>query len=242
MTMKRASTMATAAALAGLWLAASAGAYEATAVANGGSVSGQIRYAGAAPARAKIEVTKDVGVCGTEAKLSEDLIVGAGGGVANVVVRLADITKGAALAPATPVFDQKVCQFRPHVLLIPAGSTVDVLNSDGILHNVHTYGQANPPTNQAQPGFRKKIQLKFDKPEFPIKVQCDAHPWMSAWFVVQEHPYYALTDEKGAFKLANVPPGDYELEAWQEKLGKQTAKVSVKAGADAAVTITYAAK
>jgi plastocyanin len=242
--MKRAWSMSVASALAALAVAAAAPGYEAMEVTGGGSVSGQVKYAGTPPARAKIDVTKDVNVCAKENKLSEELIVGTGGGIANVVVRLANITKGAALKPASPnpTFDQKVCQFRPHVLVFPAGSTVDVLNSDGILHNVHTYSQTNPPSNQAQPGFKKQIQIKFEKPEFPIKIQCDAHPWMSGWFVVQEHPYYAVTDESGAFKIANVPAGDYDLEAWQEKLGKQTAKVSVKPGADTAVTITYAAK
>ena len=89
--------------------------------------------------------------------------------------------------PANPVFDQKTCEFRPHVLAFPAGSTIDVLNSDGILHNIHTTSTVNPSTNQAQPKFKPKIQLKIDKPEWPIKVQCDAHGWMHAWWISQEH-------------------------------------------------------
>jgi plastocyanin len=233
------------AASAALALSGNALAYEGGAVSNGGTIKGQVKYEGAPPAREKIEITKDAKVCGTETeKLKEDLVVGAGGGIANVVVRLSNISKGAALEPAkpNPTLDQKVCQFRPHVLVFPAGSTLDVLNSDGILHNVHTYAEVNPAVNKAQPGFKKQIQLKFEKPEFPIRAECDAHPWMKAWLVVQEHPYYAVTDESGNFSMSNVPAGDYEIEAWQETLGKKTGTVSVTAGGEATVTIGFAAQ
>jgi hypothetical protein len=240
--MKRASVTASTAAALVLLFGARALAYEGGPVAGGGSIKGTVKLEGAAPARASIEVTKDAKVCGAEGnKVSEELVVGPGGGIANVVVRLSNITKGAALAPAKPTLDQRVCQFRPHVLLFPAGSTLNVVNSDGILHNVHTYGEANPPVNKAQPGFKKQIDLQFDKPEFPIRVECDAHPWMKAWLVVQEHPYYAVTDEGGTFSLADVPPGTYELEAWQEKLGRKTATVTVPAGGAATVAVSFAA-
>jgi hypothetical protein len=86
----------------------------------------------------------------------------------------------------------------------------------------------NPPTNQAQPKFKPKIQVKIDKPEWPIKVQCDVHPWMSAYWIAMEHPYVAVTDANGGFKITDLPPGDYEVEIWQEKLGKKTDKVSIK--------------
>ncbi len=228
-----------------LVVGSSAGAYEAVAVSGGGTIKGQVKYGGAPPARVKIDITKDQKVCGAETeKLKEDLVVGAGGGIQNAVVRIVGIEKGAALKPASPnpTLDQKVCQFRPHVAMFPAGSTLDVLNSDGILHNVHTYGEANPPVNKAQPGFKKQIQLNFAKPEFPIRVECDAHPWMRSWLVVQDHPYYAVTEESGSFSIANVPAGDYDLEIWQETLGRQTAKVSVPAGGEATVSVTFPAK
>lgn len=230
--------------LAGVMLAAQGSAYEGVdAVADGGSISGDVKYQGDAPAPAKIAVTKDNDVCGQE-KTSPDLIVGADKGIANVVVRISNIQKGKKLAPAAtpPTFDQKGCEYNPHVLAFPAGSTVQILNSDGILHNVHTTSTANPSFNQAQPKFKKVIEAKVEKPEMPIKVQCDAHGWMHAWWISEEHPYYAVTDAKGAFKIADVPPGDYELEFWHETLGKQTQKVSVKAKEDAKVSVTMTKK
>jgi len=218
-------------------------AYEGGAVADGGTISGTVSFDGAAPAPEKLAVTKDKKVCGEE-KISPGLLVGADGGLANVVVRLTNITKGKAMeAPASnPVFDQKGCEYQPHVLLFPAGSTIDILNSDGILHNVHTTSEANKAFNQAQPKFKKKLQKTIEQPEMGIKVVCDAHGWMNAWWISQDHPYYALSDAKGAFSMGDVPAGDYEIEFWHETLGKHMDKVSVTAGGTATLTVKMAKK
>ncbi|MFN8542639.1 MAG: hypothetical protein U0807_00290 [Candidatus Binatia bacterium] len=210
-------------------VAGRAAAYEAVAVTDGGTLSGTVKFAGTPPAAGKIEVTKDPEVCGKD-KVKPDLIVGSGGGLANAVV-VVKATKGKKLeAPATnPVFDQKACEFHPHVLAFPAGSTIDVTNSDGILHNIHTFSTTNPATNQAQPKFKPKIQLKVEKAEWPIKVVCDAHGWMSAYWLAMDQPYFAVTGEDGSFKIADLPAGDYEVEVWHETLGKATQKASIKA-------------
>jgi plastocyanin len=205
-----------------------AGAYEAMTVTNGGKLSGTVKYDGAAPAAKKVEVTKDPEVCGKE-KTSPDLLVGADGGIANAVVTV-KVAKGKALDVSKPIsFDQKQCEYHPHVLVVPAGATVEVLNSDGILHNIHTFGTANPPQNMAQPKFKPKIQVKVEKPEM-VNVKCDVHGWMSAYWDVTDNPYVAVTDDKGAFTIADIPAGDYDVEVWQEKLGKKADKVSIKAG------------
>ena len=224
--------LATAAGMAG-----QATAYEAIAVTDGGTLSGAVTYEGTPPAPTKIEVTKDPEVCGKE-KMAPNLVIGQGNGIANVVVTV-QATKGKkAEPPATnPVFDQKTCEFHPHVLAFPAGSTVDVLNSDGILHNIHTTSTVNPSQNQAQPKFKPKIQLKVEKPE-TIAVKCDVHGWMAGYWISTEHPYVAVTDANGAFKIADLPPGDYQVELWQEKLGKKTMPASIKAKEETKVAWT----
>lgn len=212
-------------------------------VPDGGSISGTIKYNGTAPAPKKLTVDKDVAVCGRQEKTAEDLLVGANGGIKNVVVSITNIGRGKKLVlPNKPIqIDQLDCQFTPHIVLVPANTKMEVLNSDGILHNIHTYSVKNPPLNKAQPKFMKKMELTFAQPEI-VKVTCDAHNWMRAFIVVQGHPYHALTDANGNFKIDNVPPGTYTLEFWQESLGKQTQEVTVAAGKELPVNMTMGPK
>jgi plastocyanin len=146
-------------------------------------------------------------------------------------------SKGKALeVPADPIpFDQKGCQYAPHVLAVPAGATLKVLNPDGVLHNVHWMGKANPEKNVAMPKFKKSITVKLENPEWPIAVKCDAHPWMHAYWAALDHPYYAVTAPDGSFSIADLPPGDYEVDVWHETLGKSTQKVTVDSGGTATV-------
>jgi plastocyanin len=216
------------AACAGVALSMTVGASLASAA--GGTISGTVKYDGTAPAPRKVEVTKDKDVCALHPHFEEDLLVGSGGGIANAVV----VVKGAKgdMKPGEVQFNQKGCDYTPHVLAFPAGSTVDIINSDGILHNIHTYSTKNAAFNMAQPKFKKVIQRKIDQPEV-IKVSCDAHGWMHAWWVATDTPYFAVTDDSGNYSIPGVPAGNYEVEVWQEKLGTADQKVDVKDGATA---------
>src|SRR5882724_4515014 len=140
------------------WCAASASAYDGAPVTGGGSIAGEVKLQGTAPAPKALEVTKDKEVCGTHEIKNEDLLVSSSGGIENAVVSITTISKGKPMAPADAVLDQKGCQYIPHVLLFPAGTTVKITNSDGILHNIHSFSTKNPPFNQAQPKFKKTIE------------------------------------------------------------------------------------
>ena len=205
----------------------------------GGTISGTIKYDGTPPPPRKLDVNKDKEVCALHPHFEEDLVVGSGGGIANAVVTV----KGAKgdMKPGEVKFDQKGCDYTPHVLAFEAGSTVDILNSDGILHNIHSYSTKNPAFNMAQPKFKKVIQRKVEQPEV-IKITCDAHGWMHAWWVATDTPYFAVTDDKGNYSIAGVPPGNYEVEVWQEKLGTQDQKVEVKDGATATNNFAFKPK
>jgi plastocyanin len=214
-------------------------AYEAVAVTNGGTITGKVSYAGVAPKPERLKITRDNKTCGATPHLSQQLEVGADGGIRNAIVSLTGIEKGAALKPATDLkFDQRGCVYIPHVLAFPAGSTVKVMNSDGIMHDLRTYSTGNPPLNLVQPGNVKSIEVKIDKPE-TIRVGCYMHPWMSAWWYSAANPYYAVTNAKGKFEIRDVPPGTYKLRAWQETLGEQTRTVTVAAGKTASVDFKF---
>lgn len=221
--------------------AAAAPAYEGAPVSNGGAIAGVVKFQGTVPAAKKLEVTKDKEVCGKHEIKSEDLVVGSTGGLENAVVSITNIAKGKPFGAMEATLDQKGCVYIPHVLLFPAGATVKINNDDGILHNIHTYSTKNAPINRAQPKFKKTIEEKFAQPEV-IKVTCDAHGWMTGWFIAQDHPYYAKTDANGSYKLTDVPPGDYEVKVWHEKLGEKTQKVTVAGGGEAKADFELAAK
>jgi plastocyanin len=211
--------------------------------ATAGDIVGKVTYGGTPPTPAKITVTKDQAVCGKVAHTDESLIVGADKGIKNVVVHITDPKDGKKMAaPAkAPVVDQNGCKFVPHVEIVPAGTPIDVVNSDGILHNIHARSKANGEFNKAQPKFKKVMHETFAKPDV-VSIKCDVHNWMKGWIIVADHPYYALSDDAGSFKITGVPAGTYTLQYWQEKLGVQTKQVTVPATGSVTADLTYAAK
>ncbi|MFQ6047587.1 MAG: carboxypeptidase regulatory-like domain-containing protein [Gemmatimonadales bacterium] len=219
-------------------------AYTAREVADGGTISGRVTLTGGAPAPERLEITKDREVCAREPKFAQDLVVSSeNSGLRFVVVSITDIRAGKPWPSESTAItlDQNGCRFSPHILIVPAGQTFNILNNDGILHNVHTRSRANRPINKAQPGFLKSLRAQFPSPEI-IRVDCDAHDWMRAWIVVAAHPYYAVTDENGRYRLENVPPGTYALEFWHERLGTQTHQVTVAANETAEANAAYPAR
>lgn len=209
--------------------------------AEAGAIRGVVQVSGAVEAKT-LPVTIDQYICGKE-KPSEALVVGPQRGVRNAVVWLQTPPPGAAAfeAAARPdkvEMDQKGCVFVPRVVLVPAGGTVEFLNSDRLLHNLHSASRENPSFNRTQPHGRT-IPITFAKPEF-VRLNCDLHSWMRAWVVVTDHPFYAKTNEAGEFVLPSVPPGKYTLQIWQETLGTTSREVTVGDG-DARVTVELSA-
>ena len=94
---------------------------------------------------------------------------------------------------------------------------VIIKNSDGTLQNIHSMANNNPQFNFAMPQVVKEKETKFTKTEDPFYIKCDVHPWMKTWVGIFDHPYFAVTDENGNYKIENVPSGEYEIIAWQEK-------------------------
>jgi len=215
-------------------------AYEGGDVKDGGTISGSVKFKGSAPAPKKLDVSKDKEVCAKTPKTDPSLIVN-GGNLVNAVVTITDIKKGKKIELKKVTLDQNGCEYKPHVLAFPAGTTVEILNPDGILHNVHSYSKVNNPFNQAQPKFKKTLDVKIEKPE-AIELKCDVHGWMQGWLVATESPYFAVTDSSGNFKLTDVPAGSYTVEVWHEKLGKSSQKVTVKAKEEAKVTFEVTGK
>jgi len=214
-----------------------------------GKITGTVKLDGAAPHMKGIDMAKDPYCSKAHASDPghlETYVVGADGGLANVVLYISEgLTGPAANVTSTtePVFDQKNCMYTPHVLALNVDQKFKVTTSDQTTHNIHPLPNpmtGNIPWNQSQPPGAAPVEKSWKATEV-IPVQCNIHPWMHGWFVVVKGPY-ATTDTKGSYTINNVPPGNYTVTAWQEAAGTQTQKVTVAAGAPGTANFTFKVK
>ena len=197
------------------------------------TITGTVAFTGKPPVLRPLAMDADP-VCAKlhagKPVLAEMLVLGSGNTMANVILW---VSKGLPAgktfpAPKTPVvLDQKGCQYLPHATGIMVGQPYRILNSDGILHNVHTLPKINTSFNRAMPGASKEATTTFAKPEPIFQIKCDVHPWMSAYIGVFEHPFFAATSTDGKFTISGLDAGTYVISAWHERLGTQTASVTV---------------
>ena len=186
-----------------------------------GSIKGRFLFGGDAPAAADLKADKDVEVCGKHKLVSEELVVGADKGVANVVVFVRDkeVKVNPALKPSTPVVHNKGCRFEPHVAFVQVGQQLVIKNSDMTSHNSNVAALKNPPSNNLiAPGADTKLTFASDE-ALPVAVTCNVHPWMKGWIVIRANPYAAVSNADGTFEIKGVPVGEVELVFWHEKAG-----------------------
>lgn len=196
------------------------------------TISGTIVFTGKPPVLKPLAMDADPACAKKHSKpvQAEMLVLGGGNAMANVIVW---VSKGLPAGktfpvPKTPVtLDQNGCMYVPHAMGIMIGQAYRILNSDGILHNVHTLPKINPSFNRAMPGASKEATTTFAKPEPIFQIKCDVHPWMSAYIGVFTHPFFATTSTDGKFTIPGLDAGTYEITAWHERLGTQTGTVTV---------------
>jgi plastocyanin len=196
------------------------------------TVTGTVTFDGKAPTLRPLSMDADP-VCAKKHSApvpNEMLVLGSGNTMGNILVF---VSKGLPAGktfpvPKTPVtLDQNGCQYKPHVMGIMVGQTYKILNSDGVLHNIHTLPKVNPAFNKGMPPTLKEATTVFNKPEDVFHIKCDVHPWMSAYIAVFTHPFFSATGTDGKFTISGLDPGTYEITAWHERLGTQTASVTV---------------
>jgi plastocyanin len=207
-----------------------------------GSVSGKVTYTGTPPKMKPIDMAKEPSCAKQHATpvMTENVATGPENALQFVVVYIS--AGDVAEAPPSQVarYDQKGCQYVPHVLPMQAGQVLQIFNDDQTSHNIHPLAKVNPEWNKSQPAGSAPIDTKYDKPEF-IPVKCNIHPWMHGYFVVLGTSHYAVTGSDGSFSLKGLPPGKYTVSAWQEQYGSQSQEVTVAAGETKAVNFTFKA-
>jgi plastocyanin len=228
--------------LAGLALAGRAGGAGSPARPATGAISGKVTYTGTPPKMKPIDMAKEPSCAKQHATpvMTENVATGPENALQYVVVYIS-AGDAAGAAPAETVrYDQKGCQYLPHVLPMQAGQVLQIYNDDQTSHNIHPLAKVNPEWNKSQPTGSAPINTKYDKPEF-IPVKCNIHPWMHGYFAVLSTSHYVVTGQDGSFSLKGLPAGKYTVSAWQEQYGTQTQEVTVGTGETKAVNFTFKA-
>lgn len=198
-----------------LGAALSVSAYEVASVPDGGALTGVVKLAGVPPRLEPLKVTRAPEACGDE-RPSEALVLGTSRTVQGSVVLLEGVTRGKK-ERGDVVLDTQRCAFVSHVSAAMFGDRVRVKNSDTTVHNPHGFLGKSRVFSVAVPGKDQMIDItkRLTRPGV-VRVLCGVHPHMQGWIVLHDSPYFAVTDEGGAFRIDGIPPGTYKVTMWHE--------------------------
>src|ERR1700681_2528414 len=207
-----------------------------------GTVSGKVTYTGTPAKQKPIDMSKEPSCAKQHATpvTTENVVTGPGNALEYVVVYISAGDSGSAAPSAGVRYDQKGCQYLPHVLPMQVGQQLQIFNDDQTSHNIHPLAKVNQEWNKSQPAGSPPIDTKYDKPEF-IPVKCNIHPWMHGYFVVLNTTHYSVTGQDGEFSLKGLPAGKYTVTAWQEQYGTQTQEVTIGASETKTANFTFKA-
>lgn len=211
--------------------------------AHAATVTVKIPFEGAAPEHTVIKADADpkCKLVHPDGIAVDEVVANGNGTLKNVFVYVKEGAAGKYETPKEAVtIDQHGCEYNPKVFGIRVNQPLEIINSDDTLHNVHALPTQSKQFNLGMPIKGMKLKKSFDKPEVMVKIKCEVHPWMRAHVGVVDNPYFGTTGDDGTVQLKDLPDGEYTIEAWQEKYGTQTLKVTV-AGADQEVSIPYKA-
>lgn len=207
-----------------------------------GTVSGTVTYTGTPPKMKAIDMAKEPACVKQHPTpvMTENVVTGPGNTLGWVVVYISAGDQGSAEPTQAVRYDQKACQYIPHVAAMQVNQALEIYNDDQHSHNIHPLAKVNPEWNRSQPAGAPPIHTTFGKPEF-ISVKCNVHPWMHGIFAVLTTSHYAVTGEDGKFSLTGLPPGKYTVTAWQERFGTQSQDVTISGSETAMVNFVFKA-
>ena len=214
------------------------------------TISGIVKFDGKKPRMRPIDMAGADAKCaeahGGKRLKPETVVVNDNGTLRNVFVWVKSGVEGWSfpMPEGDALLDQKGCMYFPHVQGMRQGQSLSIKTSDPTAHNVHGYAKVNRPFNRSQPAGASDVSIRMRRDEAspPMKVKCDIHPWMNAFVAVVEHPYFSVTGDDGAFKLENLPPGTYTIEAWHEKYEVMEQTVTIGDNETKTLEFTYPKK
>lgn len=213
--------------------------------ATAGTLTGRVTFEGTPPVPELLKMAADP-VCAEASGPNprNDAVLIKDGAIQNVFVYVKDGLDQAYSfdVPKEPLkFDQRGCRYAPRIFGVRAGQPIDIINDDNTLHNVHALPKTNTEFNQSMQLQGMRITKTFTTPEVMVRFKCDVHNWMTAYVGVMAHPFFAVTNETGAFEIKGLPPGTYTIAAWHERFGTKTQKVTVAEHQTETVPFTFAA-
>jgi plastocyanin len=213
--------------------------------ATAGTLTGRVTFEGTPPARERLKMDADPACAeGSGPNPQNDAVLIKDGGLQNVFVYVKDGLDPAYSfdVPQEPLkFEQRGCRYGPRIFGVRVGQPIEILNDDATLHNVHALPKANAEFNRSMQMKGERMTRTFTTPEVMVRFKCDVHNWMTAYVGVMAHPFFAVTNETGAFEIKGLPPGTYTIEAWHERFGRKTQKVTVAERQTETVPFTFAA-
>jgi hypothetical protein len=196
----------------------------------GGTVSGKVTLSGALPKPKPLDLSKQpecVKMHASNPLFPEDVVIGLGNGLRNVVVYVSSEVKDDSEAPpAAVMFDQQGCHYTTHVLAVRTGQEIKVSNSDPFAHNIHPLAKINREWNKMQLPETPPFSYAYNHDEF-IAIKCNIHPWMHGYFAIMKSNHFAVSGDDGSFLLPDLPAGHYTVTAWHETYGTQTKEISI---------------
>jgi len=203
-----------------------------------GALEGKIVFEGELPELKLPEIRRDHAeraICTAHLK-NETLILSEKNELKDVVVSVAKYKPKNRVKPGAITLDNNNCTFVPHVQATTAGSKLTVTNGDAFLHNTHAVLAAS--FNRAV-GPGSELVQTLRKPGW-APISCDIHPWMKAHIWIFSHDLFDVSRADGAYKIPNIPPGEYDIEYWHEyPLKRQTKKVTIEAGKTTRLDVTF---
>jgi plastocyanin len=193
-----------------------------------GTISGTVTFTGTPPKMRPIDMAKEPSCASQHPTpvMTENVVTGPGNTVQWVVVYISAGDQPAAAPTAAVRYDQKGCEYLPHVAAFQVGQPLEIYNNDQTSHNIHPLATVNAEWNKSQPPGTPALKATYDKAEF-IAVKCNVHPWMHGYFAVLNTSHHAVTGNDGTFSLAGLPPGKYTITAWHERFGSLSQEVTI---------------
>lgn len=209
------------------------------------TISGALTFTGQVPKALKIDMSADPTCARDNFDLTTEWFVVSNERLANVLVYVSAgevLDKYSWEAPSMPaVMEHKGCRYEPHVLGLQTKQPLMIINRDNTPHNTHPTPKLNPEWNQSQPEGGDPLVKTFARAELSVPFKCNQHPWEKAYVSFFNHPFFAVTDEKGNYKIEGLPPGSYKITAWHEKLGEKTVEVVIVPGETKSLAFSFAA-